>query len=393
MENNMTTESSTPSLAEIEPANKWKQILKKIYSTPGHAAAYSSARTLQTELKKTYKQFVPINEIQDWLTENYSYTIHKYARSTFKHNPIIATHIDQQWQGDLLFLPELAYFNKGFKIALVCIDVLTRFAWGELMKKKDGEATTKAFRAILKRSSPRKPDKLQTDKGKEFLNRQFQNLCKENDIIFFTTNSDFKAAIAERFIRTIKTKIYQYLDDSATNTYIDQFQALIDSYNSTIHSTIGIAPKDVNESNVPKVLNHLYGDRWFGGDKLREMKFKVGDFVRISGVHGNIFRKGYKKNWMKEMFKIASARHFHPQNEYRIVDLMDEPIKGTYYEQELQKIPSFNPETHEFRMEKIVRTRTLKGKPKEHLIKWEGYPEKFNSWVKASSVKKIRTSQ
>lgn len=338
----LETKPSVPS------SEKWKTILKKIYSSPGHAAAYSSAKTLQQELKKTYKQHVPIDQVQAWLTDNYSYSIHKYARSKFKHNPIIATRIDQQWQGDLLFLPELAYFNKGFKIALVCIDVLSRYAWGELMKKKDGESTTKAFRAILKRASPRKPEKFQSDKGKEFLNRHFQTLCKENQIEFFTTHSDFKAAIAERFIRTIKTKIYQYMDDNATNTYMDQFQALIDSYNSTVHSTIKIAPKDVNESNIPTVLNHLYGERWFGGDKLNQMKFRVGDYVRISGVHGDIFRKGYKKNWMKEIFKIVSARHFHPQNEYKIVDLMDEPIKGTYYEQELQKLPSFNPETHEF---------------------------------------------
>lgn len=373
---------------------KWKTIIAKIYSTPGHAAAYSSAKTLQRELKNSYKTIVPLHEIKAWLAENYSYSLHKYARTKFKRNPTIATHVDQQWQGDLLFLPDLAYFNKGFKIALVCIDVLSRFAWGELMKNKDATSTTNAFHSILKRANPRKPDKLQTDKGTEFTNKQFQLFCKDNSIHFFTTHSDFKAALAERFIRTIKTKIYQYMDDNATNTYYDKFQALIDSYNSTVHSKIQMAPRDVNDENIPQVLNRLYGERWFSGDTFQlndtEVKFKIGDYVRVSGVHGNIFRKGYKGNWTKEIFKIASAKHFHPQNEYTITDLMDEPIQGTYYDHELQKVSEFDPETHEFRMEKIVRTRKLKGKPKEFLVKWEGYPDKFNSWIKASKVKNIK---
>jgi len=386
----MATASPKESNSSSHKRPSWQSIIEKIYRTPGHAAAYSSAQRLKDELQKTYGRTVPLHEIQEWLSENYSYSIHKPARVIFKRNPIIATHRDQQWQADLLFLPDLARDNKNFKIALVCVDVLSRYAWGELMKSKTGASTTEAFYSILKRASPRKPDKLQTDKGKEFLNKDFQNLLKDNNIYFFTTNSEFKAAIAERFIRTLKTKIYQYLDDNSTNKYIDKFQALIDSYNQTPHSSIGKAPYEVNEANEPEILRALYGERWFSGDAYLNTKFKVGDYVRVSKAHGKLFRKGYKGNWTDEMFKIISARHRHPKNEYSIVDLADEPIGGLYYDDELQKVPNANPESGEFHIEKIIRTRKLKGRQKEHLVKWKGYPEKFNSWVKATSIKNIK---
>ncbi len=381
---------TTPSQNKNERSS-WQSVIEKIYRTPGHAAAYSSAQRLKHELHKTYGYDIPLNEIQEWLSDNYSYSVHKPARIIFKRNPIIATHIDQQWQADLLFLPELARDNNNFKIALVCIDVLSRFAWGELMKTKTGVATAEAFYSILKRASPRKPDKLQSDKGKEFLNKTFQTLLKDNDIHFFTTNSEFKAAIAERFIRTLKTKIYQYLDDNATNKYTDKFQALISSYNQTPHSTIGKAPIEVTEENEPDVLRLLYGERWFSGDKYlpSSSKFQIGDFVRVSRVHGKLFRKGYKGNWTDEAFKIIAIRHRHPKNEYSLSDLANESIAGVYYDDELQKIPNFNPQTGTFAIEKILKTRISKGQ-KEHLVKWKGYSDKFNSWIKASSIKDIK---
>lgn len=381
--------------ANREGNSSWRSIIEKIYRTPGHAAAYSSAQRLKHELHKTYNLDIPLHEIQEWLSDNYSYSIHKPARVVFKRNPIIATHIDQQWQADLLFLPDLARDNNSFKIALVCIDVLSRFAWGELMKSKTGEATTEAFYRILKRAAPRKPDKLQSDKGKEFVNKTFQNLLKDNDIKFFTTNSEFKAAIAERFIRTLKTKIYQYLDDNATNKYIDKFQDLINSYNKTVHSTIEKAPIEVSEENEPEVLRNLYGERWYSGDKFKpsDSKYKVGDYVRVSKVHGKLFRKGYKGNWTDEIFKITSARHRHPRNEYSLIDLNDESVDGVYYDDELQKVPNAKPESDEFLIEKILKTRKLKGRPKEHFVKWKGYSDKFNSWIKAASIKDLKSQK
>ena len=188
------------------PKKDWKAALNEIYSNVGKPAALSSSPSrLLKELKYRYKiKNVTLSQVREWLSGKYSHSIHKNVRINFKRNPIIAPDIDYQWQGDLLFLKELGRFNKGYTVGLVVIDVVSRYAWGELMKNKSGPSTLKAFQNILKRATPRTPVKFQTDKGSEFLNNSFQTMLKDKNIIFFTTESDKKAAIAERFIQTLK---------------------------------------------------------------------------------------------------------------------------------------------------------------------------------------------
>jgi transposase InsO family protein len=169
----------------------WKKALNEIYTTVGKAGALSSSPyKLLSELKKRYNIKIPVSQVQSWLEGKVSHSLHKSLRLKFNRNPIISPDIDYQWQGDLMFLNELSRFNKGYKIALVMIDIVSRFAWGALMKDKKGPTTTEAFKQILKRAAPRKPQKLQTDKGTEFLNSNFQSLLKLNNINFFTTYSD-----------------------------------------------------------------------------------------------------------------------------------------------------------------------------------------------------------
>ncbi|MEO5351554.1 MAG: DDE-type integrase/transposase/recombinase, partial [Magnetococcus sp. YQC-3] len=181
-------------------------------------ALSSNPRLLKRELAKRFKiRNVSVEKISDWLSGQFSHQIHRRAEIKFKRNPVISPDLDYQWQADLLFLDdELGRFNKGYKVGLVVVDVVSRFGWVELMKNKTGTSTTEAFEKILARASPRKPVKLQTDNGKEFLNKNFQDLMKKNGITFFTTYSDTKASIAERLIQTIKKMVYKYLNNSNT---------------------------------------------------------------------------------------------------------------------------------------------------------------------------------
>ena len=217
-----------------------EKLLENICFSPSHAGSFSSARQLQRILKNQYGQNSNLNVIQNWLQKHRSYNLHKARTINFKRNPIVAHYIDQQWQGDLLFLPDLAKFNDGFQIILVCIDVVSRFAWVEAMKNKSGMETGRAFETILKRDEKsRKPEKFQTDDGKEFFNVHFSAVMKKYNINHFSIPSDKKAAIAERFIKTLKQKIYKYLDTEANRTrYIDVLQDLVKSYNMTYHSKI-----------------------------------------------------------------------------------------------------------------------------------------------------------
>ena len=90
---------------------------------------------------------------------------------------MIVTEYDGQWQADLVDISSLARFNKGYKFLLTCIDVFSKFAWVVPLKKKTGESLVNGFQSIL--DLGRSPEKLQTDKGTEFLNRNFQSFLKE----------------------------------------------------------------------------------------------------------------------------------------------------------------------------------------------------------------------
>ena len=98
---------------------------------------------------------------------------------------MVVYRIDHQWQANLLDLGKLAFYNKGFKYLLTCINVLSRYAWVVPLKDKTGKTLKEAFQVIFK--TGRQPIRLQTDKGTEFTNSVFQKFFKERDVYFVTT--------------------------------------------------------------------------------------------------------------------------------------------------------------------------------------------------------------
>lgn len=131
---------------------------------------------------------------------------------------------------------------------------------------------------------------------------------------------------------------------------------------------------------------NLYFDGHSSNSNLKKLpKFKVGDYVRIT-KHKHTFQKGYESNWSDEIFIITSVILRSPWVVYTLKDLEDESITGTFYEKELQKV-TISP-TSEYKIDKIIRYRKS-GVRKEALVKWKGYPNKFNSWVLLSTIKKL----
>ena len=141
-----------------------------------------------------------------------------------------------------------------------------------------------------------------------------------------STHNKGKSVVAERFIRTLKSKIYKYLTSISKNLYIDKLDDIVDEYSNTYHTTIKMKPIDVKDNtyiNTSKKNNY------------NDAKFKVGDRVRIS-KYKNIFAKEYMPNWSKEVFVIKKVKNTVPWT-YVINDLNGEEIIGTFYEKELQK--------------------------------------------------------
>ena len=117
---------------------------------------------------------------------------------------------------------------------------------------------------------------------------------RDNDIVLYSTNNEGKSVVAERFIRTLKSKIDKYMTSISKNVYIDKLDDIVDEYNNTYHTTIKMKPIDVKDNT------------YFNTDKEtndKDPKFKVGDSVRIS-KYKNIFTNSYTPNWSEEVFVI-----------------------------------------------------------------------------------------
>ena len=176
----------------------------------------------------------------------------------------------------------------------------------------------------------------------------------------YSTHNDGKSVVAERFIKTLKSKIYNYMTSISKNVYIDKLDDIVNECNNTYHTIIKMKPIDLKDNtyiNTDKEINN------------KDPKFKVGDRVRIS-KYKNIFAKGYTPNWSEEVFVIEKVKNTVPWT-YIINDLNGEEIMGTFYEKELQK-----KNQEEFRIEKVI-----KRKGDKMPVKWKGYDNSFNSWI------------
>ena len=221
-----------------------------------------------------------------------------------------------------------------------------------------------------------------TDQGTEFFNKSFQTLLKNEGIELFNTFNETKASIVERVIRTFKTKMWRYFTAKKTMRYLDMLPDLVYSYNHSEHRSIGRPPALVNSENEDEVFRTLYHNVLDNVQPVK-YKFKIGDQVRISKIKRK-FEKGYLPNYSKEIFTVSKKVPRNPPV-YKLKDYDGEELKGTFYDKELQKVIKHDDM---YEVEKILKKRG-KGKNVEYLVKWSGYPDKFNSWVSASEINKV----
>jgi hypothetical protein len=360
-------------------AKNTKQLAETYYDP---RRGFGGAQALQRALKKRQR----LHSVQQWLSGQDAYTLHRPVRYRFKRLRTIVGDIDQQFQADLADMRNIQRHNDHYKYILTCIDVLSRYAWALPLKNKSATTVRDALEQIF---SERRPKTLQTDKGTEFKNAIVQAFLRQQGVRFFTSESpDVKAALVERFNRTLKEKMYRYFTHANTLRYLPILADLVHNYNHSYHRSIKMAPAAVTHRNKARVLKTLYGSINRRRRPLKNYKFKSGDHVRIS--KGKIvFKKGYLPGWTEEIFvvdkRLTDQQRYIPV--YRLRDLQGEQVKGTFYEQELQKV---QPKTADDlqQIERVVQSRG-KGSAKEHLVKWKGYPDKFNSWIKAADIEQI----
>src|SRR5699024_3516115 len=212
--------------------------------------------------------------------------------------------IDQQWQADLVEMIPYSKDNKNYKYLLTVIDCFSKFGWAIPIYNKSGIEIYKAFKSIFTKFK-RILNKIQTDLVKEFYNKDVKKLFKENNIIHFSTHSNVKASIVERFNRTLKEKMWKYFTENKTNKWIDILDSLLENYNSSYHRSIKMSPLLAsNKENSSQVENNLYGN--IKNIEMKKPRYKVGDKVRIN-KYKSIFAKGYLPNYTSEIFIISEV--------------------------------------------------------------------------------------
>lgn len=297
--------------------------------------------------------------------------LHKTSRKNFTRRRTIIKGYQDLWQIDLAEMQQFADENAGNRYILVCINCYSKYLYVRPIKNKTGAEVARAMKSIIDEAAYT-PVNIQSDHGTEFYNKNFRALMKKYNINHYSTYSTMKAAIVERAIRTIKNNLYKQFSARGSNKWLHLLPAITKTYNNTKHRTIGMKPNNVKKNTVLEVYNHI---------KVmpKKYKFRLGDIVRIS-KYKTIFDKGYTPSWSTEQFKIVKVNITNPPT-YLLESVDGQPIKGCFYEAELQKtrIPGV------YLVEKVLRERKKDNK-KQLYVKWLGFPNQFNSWIDKSDI-------
>ena len=230
-----TSPSSSPTRRIYLMASKNKH-LKEVNFDLKRVSSYGGVDALRRITR------VPRKIVEEWLSEQDAYTLHKSARCHFRRRRVVVGGPHEQWQADLVDLLNLKTDNDGMTTV---IDFFTKVAWCVPLKNKSAASLVTALKSTFNEGWPLWP--LQTDQGLEFLNRSVQALLKKYGIHHFSThNTETKASIVEIFNRTLKRRMWRYFTKHQAWRYIDVLRDFVQSYN---HRSNGMIPSQVNAKN------------------------------------------------------------------------------------------------------------------------------------------------
>ena len=354
-----------------------KDYLSKIWYNPKNVGGFTGPSALYDVARRDGKFKISKQQITDWLQNQDPYSVRRQIHSKKRtvKTPLVA--VDHMWDADLADVSNIKEHNDGIRFLLVVIDMFSRYAWVLPLKDKKASTVLEAFKTIL---SERKPTTIRTDHGSEFMNKWFKNYCKSKDIFLVGSHSAHKAAFAESFIGKLKNIMYRYFQANQTYRFTDVLTHMIKSYNARKHSALyGMAPKDIDEDTQYKIWSRMPKPV---KKKRQKYKFKLGDQVRLT-YKRRVFRRGWEQKWTEEIFTVASRYYRDHIPVYKVKDYDGEKIVGAFYGNELQKV--FKDADTLWRIEKVLKTKKVKGKTLA-LVRWLGWPEKFNSWIDANNL-------
>ena len=234
--------------------------------------------------------------IKIFINEIYSKGPKKY----YVTNKTDVYHIDDTWSLDILDLKDYGpENNRGYRYVLVTIDNFSKYGWTIPLKNKNAQTIKDSFENILI-NSKRKPNLIETDRGKEFYNNIFQDYLNKNNIKLYSRNSSYGAVFAERFNRTIRDLLKKIVFENGDANWIDVLPTITKQYNNKVHSSTKLSPKDASlKKNEGLVYKNLLDKR-----KKVKPKYEIGDLVRTADLK-KTFSKGDTTNWSYKLYKIT----------------------------------------------------------------------------------------
>jgi hypothetical protein len=319
---------------------------------------------------------VSLSQVKRWLRGQEHYTLFKQGKPVKQRIPFFVPNELHTLQADLLDMQGLSNANDGIKYILTGIDVFSKKGYACGLTSKEGAKVADGLLPMLAEGFLF----LHTDKGREFYNNRVKVVLKNLQVIHYSTENDnIKAGTVERFNRTLREVLIKYMTLKREKRYIDILDEVITTYNSS-PSRDGMVPSQF----LPKDANEIWirrFEREFPKSSQRRT-INVGDYVRILNSRRS-FSKVSDRTWSTEVFKVRSVNDISFPLTFCLEDLMGENIEGRFYEEELQVI-DFDADA-DFEIEKTIKTRKRGGKV-EHLVKWLGYPDKFNSWIEKDLI-------
>ena len=234
--------------------------------------------------------------IKIFINEIYSKPPKKY----YPTNKIDVYHIDYIRSLDILDLKDYGpENNREYRYVLVIIDNFSKFGWTIPLKNKNAQTIKDSFENIII-NSKRKPNLIESDRGKEFYNNIFHDFLNKNNIKLFSRNSSYGAVFAERFNRTIRDLLKKPVFEKGNSNWIDVLPTITKQYNKKVHSSTKLTPTQASlKKNESFVYKNLLDKR-----KKIKPKFEIGDLVRTVDLR-KTFSKGDTTNWSYKLYKIT----------------------------------------------------------------------------------------
>ena len=251
--------------------------------------------------------------IKIFINEIYS----KGPKKNFATNKTDVYYIDDIWSLDILDLQDYGpENNRNYRYVFVIIDNFSKFGWTIPLKNKNAQTIKDSFENILI-NSKRKPNLVESDRGKEFHNNIFQDFLNKNNIKLYSRNSSYGAVFAERFNRTIRYLLKRPVFEKGESNWIDVLPTITKQYNNRIHSSTKLSPKDASlKKNEGFVFNNLLDKR-----KKIKPKYQINDLVRVADLK-KTFSKGDTTNWSYKLYKITEIIN-DTMPSYRLNDLSE----------------------------------------------------------------------